>query len=460
MVHANIILYARINKVMNIVVLVLSALVVATAATELITGRSSRWDQMIQDHETRHKRQAREWQTIFEPCTLGDVTRFDQLGRRNSGLLAPVGNQGCCGSCWAFAAAHAVSDTRNLAAGRRLDLLSAQYTARCATNDTRTSGYGCCGDDPVNALKHYRHTGVATDVCLPYNELSSLPPTGYTGNYKAANPLTCFSTCADGSAFDPISITIDDINTLKTYNEGTIINALSNGHVVVTPIELNTDVYRYRCGVLTPSDPPLEILKYHSVVIVDYGTTDTGTNFWVIKNSYGSNRGESGYYRVRRGQGIFGIGNYHMHIPLLSPDSMLLPSDPTTETQKTCALEAVANPQNNDITMSAVEFALQGLADNQRVQCGFPPNGEAATGINLISFNSAGIQLVAGTMVELIVDVSLEGCGANVTKTLDLTVFINLDGTFTLTDYNTAKILTASMLLMFAMVMINLVINN
>ena len=69
-------------------------------------------------------------------------------------------------------------------------------------------------------------------------------------------------------------------------------------------------------------------------------------------------------------------------------------------------------------------------------------------------------------MVELIVDVSVEGCGTTVTKRLSLTVFINLDGTFTLTDYsigdieNTAKIPTASMMLLFAMVMISLVINN
>ncbi len=104
-----------------------------------------------------------------------------------------------------------------------------------------------------------------------------------------------------------------------------------------------------------------------------------------------------------------------MHIPLLSPDPPLPPSDPTTEPQETCALEAVKDPQNNDATMSAVEFSLQGLADNRRVKhkC---LNEAAATGLRLISFDSAGIQAVAGTMVELMVDVSLEGYGANTTK--------------------------------------------
>ncbi len=37
---------------------------------------------------------------------------------------------------------------------------------------------------------------------------------------------------------------------------------------------------------------------------------------------------------------------------------------------------AVTEPQNDNTTMSAVEFALRGLADDRRVQC---PNGEAAT---------------------------------------------------------------------------------
>ncbi len=147
-------LYATMNKVMKIFVLALTALVVATAETKPITGRSSRWDQMIHDHGARHKREVQQWQTRSEPCNLGDVTRFDKLERRNSGLLAPVGDQGKCGSCWAFAATHAVTDLRNIQAGTQLDLLSAQYTTRCATENDEY-GYGCCGGWPVRALNHY-----------------------------------------------------------------------------------------------------------------------------------------------------------------------------------------------------------------------------------------------------------------------------------------------------------------
>ncbi len=446
------------NKVVNIVVLALTALVVATAATKSITGRSSRWDQMMQDHEIRHKRQAgREWRALNESCDdLGDVTRFDQLGRRNSGLLAPVGHQGCCGSCWAFAATHAVTDSMNIQAGRQLDLLSAQYTTRCTTDKY---GYGCCGDSPARALEHYRDTGVVTDDCLPYNESDSKVE-GLISYLKYFIAKKCFTACADGStAYNPGSIKINTFSTYHSnYNDTFIIDVLKKRYVVIIGIRANMNLFNYGCGVLTTNTSEGGL---HAVTIVDYGTTNTGVDFWVMKNSWGSDYGESGYFRVRRGQKDLGIGSYDMFIPLLSPDSTLPPSDRTQEPrQETCAPVDVTEPQNNNITMSAVEFALQGLVDDQQVQC---PNGVAATNLSLLLFDDADIQVVAGTMVELIVDVSVEGCGTTVTKRLSLTVFINLDGTFTLTDYiigNTAKILTASILLLFAMVMINLVINN
>ena len=73
------------------------------------------------------------WQS-GSTCTLPNPTGDDTLGRRTSGLLAIPQNQGRCGSCWAFAAAHTYTDIRSIRAGQRTDLLSSQYLVNYITS--------------------------------------------------------------------------------------------------------------------------------------------------------------------------------------------------------------------------------------------------------------------------------------------------------------------------------------
>ena len=43
----------------------------------------------------------------------------------------------------------------------------------------------------------------------------------------------------------------------------------------------------------------------HAVLLVGYGTDDL--DYWTVKNSWGENWGEDGYFRIERGGGTCGI---------------------------------------------------------------------------------------------------------------------------------------------------------
>jgi len=63
----------------------------------------------------------------------------------------------------------------------------------------------------------------------------------------------------------------------------------------------------------------------HGVAIVGYGTTVDGTNYWIVRNSWGAEWGEHGYIRRQRNiskkEGLCGIAMMPSHLIKNSSDN-------------------------------------------------------------------------------------------------------------------------------------------
>ncbi len=76
---------------------------------------------------------------------------------------------------------------------------------------------------------------------------------------------------------------------------------------------LNADCLQtYISGILdvTSSKCPTSGIN-HAVLLVGYGTDlRLGMDYWIVKNYWGRTWGESGYFRIRRGNRTWGINCY------------------------------------------------------------------------------------------------------------------------------------------------------
>jgi len=89
--------------------------------------------------------------------------------------------------------------------------------------------------------------------------------------------------------------------------ESILINWLKYGPVVVE-VNSNTLAFKgYMGGVLDDPDCTGKLLD-HVLLLVGYGT-ETGKDYWILRNSWGPNWGENGYIRIIRDKNMCGIGN-------------------------------------------------------------------------------------------------------------------------------------------------------
>jgi len=212
-------------------------------------------------------------------------TNFDWTTK---GAVTPVKNQEQCGSCWAFSVIGNIEGVW-FVSGHKLTSLSEQEIVSCSTTD-----YGCDGGWPFWAL---------TDMLAsPYNGRMDTE-TGYPYTSGDGDNGVCkFKTTDVGAT----------IASYTSYcNENTApCDEFQMQQLLVTygPLSVCLDagpMQYYTGGIDNPTDCDPDAID-HCVTMVGYGV-DAGTPFWRIKNSWGTDWGENGFYRLIRGIGACGI---------------------------------------------------------------------------------------------------------------------------------------------------------
>lgn len=212
-----------------------------------------------------------------------NTTTIETFDWRNYNVVNPVRNQGQCGSCWAFATTANAESVWAIHTGNLYDM-SEQYLVDCATG----IGYfnmGCKGGNMDSAFKYMIQNKQCNESEYPYT--SGVTET--KSKCHTCDEFTQFTSCYD----------------VLPNNQLELKEAVLKNPVVIG-IEADTYYFQsYSSGILT--SPLCGTTIDHAVEIVGFGV-ENDTQYWTVRNSWGEDWGENGYFRILRTDSTDDVG--------------------------------------------------------------------------------------------------------------------------------------------------------
>ncbi|KAL5503309.1 hypothetical protein EMCRGX_G010237 [Ephydatia muelleri] len=204
-----------------------------------------------------------------------DLTYPDKLDWRTRGAVTSVKSQGQCSASYAFAATGVLEGVKALTSDQLLPL-SEQNIIDC-------SGYygnsGCSSGETIDALRYVvDNGGIDTSSSYPYQEKQG----------------TChFSRNSTGVTASWI---------MEINGEDDLKSAVTTMGPIAVTVDATCNGFRfYSYGVFSSHTCSSTYLN-HAMLVTGYGVSSAGKEYWLVKNSWGTNWGLSGYILMSRGK--------------------------------------------------------------------------------------------------------------------------------------------------------------